>query len=113
MNKYLMLTAAAVLAGTASANARTYSFTFGTANGGVYCDGGTVYTGRDRGIYSGAVWSWQHTNNNCAGGVSNGQGILGKTAGLGKIADMSAVAAAPAKQRALRKRRRNEHRSFL
>ena len=89
MNKYLMMTAAALLAGTASANAGTHSFIFGTANGGVYCDGGTVYTGRDGGIYSGAVWSWQHTNNNCASGVSTGQGILGKTIGLGKVAEMS------------------------
>jgi hypothetical protein len=89
MNKYLMLTAAAVLAGTASANAGTHSFTFATAGGTPYCDGGTVYTGRDGGIYSGAVWSWQHTNNNCASGVSTGQGILGKTTGFGKVADMS------------------------
>jgi hypothetical protein len=27
------------------------------------------------------VWSWQHTNNNCASGVSYGQGLVGKVVG--------------------------------
>jgi hypothetical protein len=84
MNKYLMLSAAAVMASTAAnAGTLTHSFTFGTSGGGSYCDGGSVYT-------SGAtVWSWQHTNNNCGGGVSFGQGIVAKNAVLGKSANMS------------------------
>ena len=86
MNKYLMMSAAAVLATTAGANAGTllHSFTFGTPSGGSYCDGGSVYS-------SGAsIWAWQHTNNNCAGGVSTGQGLVGKLTALGYAAgDMS------------------------
>jgi hypothetical protein len=82
MNKYLMLSAAAVVASATGANAGTHSFTFGTAGGGSYCDGGTATT-------NGIVWAWQHTNNNCYGGVSTGQGLLGKVKGMGKIADMS------------------------
>ena len=57
-------------------------FTFGTAGGGSYCDGGTA-------VHRWRAYSWQHTNDNCASGVSSGQGLLGKTAGLGKISDMS------------------------
>ncbi|HWE07102.1 MAG TPA: hypothetical protein VG274_10360 [Rhizomicrobium sp.] len=85
MNKYLMLSAAAVLASATGAYAGTFqhSFTFGTAGGSPYCDGGSVYT-------SGAtVWSWQHTNNNCSGGVSYGQGLLEKNGLYGKNANMS------------------------
>jgi len=82
MNKYLMMSAAAVLAST-GANAGTHSFTFGTAGGGSYCDGGTANTG-------GGVGAWQHTNNNCASGLSTGQGLLGKMVALGsKGYDMS------------------------
>ena len=68
-----MLSAAAALVTTgAQAGTEKYSFTFGTSGGGSYCDGGTTYT-------SGAsIWSWQHTNNNCASGVSYGQGVAGK-----------------------------------
>jgi hypothetical protein len=84
MNKYLMLSAAAVLATTgASAGTFQHSFTFGTSGGGAYCDGGSVYTSGS------TVWSWQHTNNNCASGVSYGQGHLSKNGTLGKAADMS------------------------
>ena len=84
MNKYLMLSAAAVLASTAAqAGTFQHSFTFGTSGGSPYCDGGNVYT-------SGAtVWSWQHTNNNCASGVSYGQGLLEKSGTYGKGANMS------------------------
>jgi len=84
MNKYLMLSAAAVFAAT-GANAGTFqhSFTFGTSGGGAYCDGGNVYT-------SGAtVWSWTHTNANCASAVSFGQGLLEKSGVYGKNANMS------------------------
>jgi len=82
MNKYLMMSAAAVLAST-GANAGTHSFQFGTAGGGSYCDGGTAVTG-------GGIAAWQHTNNNCASGVSTGQGLLGKMVALGsKGYDMS------------------------
>lgn len=87
MNRYLLLSAAALLAGTTagSANAGTHTFTFGTSNGGSYCDGGKVVTGTggDK-----AVWSWTHTNNNCASGTSEGQGLAGKS-GKKSIATMS------------------------
>jgi hypothetical protein len=91
MNKYLMLTAAAVLAGTAGASAggTCFQFTFGTAGGGSYCDGGNVYTGVDNRAYSGVLRAWRHTNNNCNGGQSSGYGILGKLTGLGKVSFMS------------------------
>jgi len=77
MNEYLMMSAAAVLAGTASgaANAATHSFTFASAYGNPYCDGGTVY---ETGTNS-TLWTWAHTNNNCAGGVSYGFGVRGKS----------------------------------
>ncbi|HTK79697.1 MAG TPA: hypothetical protein VL286_04590 [Rhizomicrobium sp.] len=76
MNKYLMMSAAAVLAGTAgtAANAAN-NFTFGTAYGGAYCDGGTV-------LQHTSIWSWAHTNNNCYGGTSYGIGVLGKSAAV-------------------------------
>ncbi len=84
MNKYLMLSAAAVMAST-TANAGTFvhSFTFGTSGGGAYCDGGNVYSSGTN------IWAWQHTNNNCSGGVSYGQGLVGKNTVTGKSADMS------------------------
>jgi hypothetical protein len=82
MNKYLMLSAAAVVASATGASADTHTFQFGTAGGGSYCDGGTVTN-------NGVVWAWQHTNNNCYSGVSTGQGLLGKVEGFGKVANMS------------------------
>jgi hypothetical protein len=86
MNKYLMLSAAAVLASSASAYAGSHTFVFGTASGGSYCDGGTVVTaiGGNK-----AVRAWKHTNNNCASGTSEGQGLVGKIKGLKKASDMS------------------------
>jgi hypothetical protein len=90
MNKYLMLTAAAVLATTASASAGScFSFTMATFDGGAYCDGGRISTGVDGGALSGAVRAWVHTNNNCNSGTSQGQGLLAKIAGLGKSSVMS------------------------
>jgi hypothetical protein len=89
MNKYLLLSAAAVLASTAANAAGSHSFTFATAGGTAYCDGGTVATGVDGGALSGAVRAWKHTNNNCASGTSQGLGLLSKTTGLGKNAAMS------------------------
>jgi hypothetical protein len=90
MNKYLMLSSAALLAGTVAANASgSWSFQWGTAYGGSYCDGGLVYTGADGGANSGAVRVWTHENNNCGGGTSEGLGVLGKTPGLGKVSMMS------------------------
>jgi hypothetical protein len=79
MNKYLLMSAAAVLASTGAATAGTHSFTFGTTYGGSYCDGGTATTG-----LSGGADAWIHTNNNCASGTSQGAGVLGKTS-IGKI----------------------------
>ena len=86
MNKYLMLSAAAVLASGASAYAGTHTFVFGTASGASYCDGGTVVTaiGGNK-----AVRAWKHTNNNCASGTSEGQGLVGKVKGLGTVSQMS------------------------
>jgi hypothetical protein len=84
MNKYLMMSAAAALVSTAAqAGTAVHSWTFGTAGGGSYCDGGTLYTNGS------SVWGWQHTNNDCAGGLSNGNGRTGKLNGFGKGADMS------------------------
>lgn len=85
MNKYLMLSAAAVLGTATGANAGSpvASFQFGTAGGGSYCDGGTAYTSGS------GLMSWQHTNNNCSGGVSYGQGQQSKGTSVGKGADMS------------------------
>jgi hypothetical protein len=84
MNKYLMMSAAAALVSTAAqAGTAVHSWTFGTAGGGSYCDGGTLYTNGS------SVWAWRHTNNNCASGVSTGNGRTGKLNGFGKGADMS------------------------
>ena len=83
MNKYLMMSAAAVLASTGANTATAASFTFATAGGTSYCDGGqTTANGAP-------ASSWRHTNANCASAVTFGQGLLGKTAGLGKISNMS------------------------
>jgi hypothetical protein len=83
MNKYLMMTAAALLASTAAANAGERHFKFGTMGGGSYCDGGI-------GIWSSYVYGWQHTNYDCAGSVALGTpGIEGKTSGIGKNINMS------------------------
>jgi len=89
MNKYLMMSAAALLAttGATGANAGTSvgSFQFGTAGGGSYCDGGHAYTN------GAGLRAWQHLNNNCASGVSVGQGQLTKLPATlgGKGSDMS------------------------
>jgi hypothetical protein len=90
MNKYLMLSAAAVLAGTACAAAKTYCYTlgFGTAGGGSYCDSGMISWNTST-AFHGAVRSWKHLNNNCAGATSDGFGILGKTKGLGDYVTVS------------------------
>jgi hypothetical protein len=68
-----MLSAAAVMASSAAnAGNPLHSFQFGTGGGGSYCDGGTAYSSGT------SIWSWQHTNNNCGGAVSWGQGLVGK-----------------------------------
>jgi hypothetical protein len=89
MNKYLMLTAASILAGTAGASAGTFCFTFASTIGDEYCDGGIVRTRVDGAALSGAVRAWVHTNNNCMGGTSQGYGLLARTSGLGKVSVMS------------------------
>jgi hypothetical protein len=89
MNKYLLMSAAAVIAGTTTAGAGTYCFNFASANSGSYCDSGMIFTGVDGGAFSGALRAWTHENNNCGGGASEGYGILGKTNGLGKVSFMS------------------------
>jgi len=84
MNKYLLLSAAAALATTAAhAGTQTATFGFGTPSGGSYCDGGTLYTSGS------SVWSWQHTNADCYGFTSMGQGLKGKLNASGKGASMS------------------------
>lgn len=85
MNKYLTLGAAALFAGTAAAGAATYTFTFGTVNGGSYCDGGTLRT--NNGSIRGAEWT--HINDNCDGSTSQGYGFLTKVGGQGKFYAMS------------------------
>jgi len=79
MNKYLMLSAAALLAGTAAAQGyETQKFSFGTAGGNSYCDGG-------EGVWSGNLYTWNHLNADCAGySYWGGPGIAGKTRGIGK-----------------------------
>lgn len=89
MNKYLMLSAAAVLSSITTVQADTYCFGFNTGGGGSYCDSGRVSTGVDGGGFSGSVRAWQHLNNDCNGGRSEGYGVLGKTPGLGKVSVMS------------------------
>jgi hypothetical protein len=85
MNRYLLMSAAALLASTGAAGAATHSFTFGTTNGGSYCDGGTITTG----LGNGYLATWIHTNNNCASGTSQGTGFLIRVKGLGEVWWMS------------------------
>lgn len=85
MNRYLLMSAAAVLASTGAANAGVHSFTFGTSGGSPYCDGGTITTG----FASGPLAAWVHTNDNCASGTSQGAGYLLRVKGLGKVWLMS------------------------
>lgn len=90
MNKFLMLSAAAVLSSFTAAQAEgVYCFGFGTSGGNPYCDGGRIYTGVDGGAFDGSVRAWQHVNNNCSSGVSSGFGLLSKTPGLRKASMMS------------------------
>ena len=88
MNKYLMLSATAVLASGASAYAGTHTFTFGSSKGGSYCDGGQVTTaiGGDK-----VIRAWIHENHNCEGSTSIGQGLVSKSKekGLKNASDMS------------------------
>jgi hypothetical protein len=88
MNKYLMLSAAAALVGTAGtaadAGSLIKSFQFGTSSGGSYCDGGRVYNGSGTGLRA-----WVHTNNNCGGGTSIGQGMVAGLPTGNKGSDMS------------------------
>ena len=91
MNKYLMLTAAALLANGATAQAgerpQTHSFAFGTS-GGNYCTSFTVTTGLDNGFDKNGVWAIVYKS--CNGGPSNfGQGLVAKVKHMGDIADMS------------------------
>jgi hypothetical protein len=89
MNKYLLLSAAAVLSGATAVHAGTYCFGFNTAGGGSYCDSAMVFTGIDGGAFGGSVRAWRHLNNNCSGGASDGYGVLGKTPELGKVSILS------------------------
>jgi hypothetical protein len=91
MNKYLMLTAAALLssAATISADAKTYCFAFGTGGGTYPCTVYRIYTGVDGGALNGAVRTIVYNNNSCLGGTSQGYGLLAKTPGIGKASLMS------------------------
>ena len=76
------MSAAALLASTVSASAGERNFTFGTAGGAAYCDGGT-------GNWSGKLYGWIHTNADCAGAVfPGGPGIEGKTSQIGNNINM-------------------------
>jgi hypothetical protein len=85
MNKYLMLSAMALLAGTTCAAAKDFCYEFGFDG---YCDGGMISWNTST-AFHGAVRSWRHLNNNCASGTSEGFGILGKTKGLGDYVTVS------------------------
>jgi hypothetical protein len=87
VNKYLMLTAAALLATSAGARAGTHSFAFGTS-GGNYCTSFTVTTGLDGGLDHNGVWAIVYDS--CNGGPNNyGQGLVADVKGMGQVADMS------------------------
>jgi hypothetical protein len=83
MNKYFLLSAAAVLASTAAnASSTIGSYNFGTAAGTSSCTGFNVSTG------PASVWSVIY--NNCSGPPSYGLGLLGKSKAVkGKTATMS------------------------
>ncbi len=88
MNKYLMLSAAALIATTAGANAKgtpLTQFTFGSSGGGAYCDGGTLHK------TTATAWAWTHNYEAACGYSYNafGQGLNGKNKATGKSADMS------------------------
>jgi hypothetical protein len=91
MNKYLILSAAGLLASSAIAGAKTYCFHFqpNTSGGGSYCDGGMISTRVDRGALGGAVRAWVHLSNNCVGGTSEGYGVRSKVRGSGSLSLMS------------------------
>ena len=89
-----MMTAAALLATSGAAQAA--SFTFGTANGGSYCDGGSIVTH----IGGVAAAAWIHSldggngkksswGGKCQSGETMGQGLLEKVKGLGGVSVMS------------------------
>ncbi|HWA04053.1 MAG TPA: hypothetical protein VG819_11070 [Rhizomicrobium sp.] len=82
MNRYLVLSAAALLAGISPAQAGGGGFRFGTIGGAPLCDTGEVFA-------NGIAWAWQHAFLDCGGGVSNGQGLLARVEGIGKGALMS------------------------
>ncbi|HEX3943032.1 MAG TPA: hypothetical protein VHW69_02985 [Rhizomicrobium sp.] len=88
MNKYLMLSAAAVLASTgASAGNFVHSFQLGTAGGASYCDGGTVYSNGS------TNYAWTHVNNDCFGSTSQGNGLSVKSKyGAGELVSDNSVA---------------------
>lgn len=89
MNRYLMLSAAALFAGTTCAGAGTYCFGFNSVGASAFCDGGELVTGAYSGALQGSVRAWIHINNNCMGGTSHGMGILGKTKDFGDFSTMS------------------------
>ena len=88
MNKYLMMSAAGLVAtvGTAgTANAGTRSFHFGTSTGTSYCDGG-------KGTWHGAAYVWVHNFTHACGfsfNAPSGPGIAGYTKGIGKNVNMT------------------------
>jgi hypothetical protein len=89
MNKYLILSAAGLLASTAIAGAKTYCFHFQPNTSGSYCDGGMITTDVDKGALGGAVRAWVHLSNNCVGGTSQGYGFRSRVRGSGGVSLMS------------------------
>lgn len=87
MNKYLMMSAAFLLATSAGALADNAaigdrSFHFGSSAGGSFCDGGKAH-------WSAGVYTWTHVMTGC--GYSNfvgGTGIVGDTKRIGNNVNM-------------------------
>ena len=81
MNKYLLMSAAALLAGSGAAHAKTYSFMFASIYGEIGCQVGIITTG----LAGGNAAAWIDTNNDCGGDTSQGAGLLENVKGLGKV----------------------------
>jgi len=82
MNKYLMMTAAAVLGSASPALAadqsKTHTIHFLTASGGSYCDGMSFQ--KSRAPNAPAIATGLHLNEDCAGKVGQMIGTVNKTA---------------------------------
>lgn len=89
MNKYLMITAAALLSSTATVDAGSYCFAFGTGGGSYPCTIYELSTGVDGGTFGKAARALIATNESCTGATNQGYGLLSKVRGLGNVSLMS------------------------